>query len=96
MASAIVGRTTCPECGFASAHVKQSEKCLYRYCPECGGQYHAKTERQRANLEAQTRKPTPTGSGPTPTPATVREPETVGEAVEPPTPTPPKRRGLFT
>lgn len=74
MASTMVGRTACPECGFESAHVKRSEKCLYRYCPECGAQYHARTERQQADLMAKTRPvsasqaPTPTGSGPTPTP----------------------------
>lgn len=78
MASTMVGRTACPECGFASAHVKRSEKCLYRYCPECGSQHHARTERQQADLMAKTRPveaapgpapeptPTPTGKAPTP------------------------------
>lgn len=91
MASTMVGRTACPECGFESAHVKRSEKCLYRYCPECGAQHHARTERQQADLMAKTRpvgttpaaSPTPTGSEPTPTPP---EPEAKPE----PTPTPPK------
>ncbi len=91
MASTMVGRAACPECGFASAHVKRSEKCLYRYCPECGAQHHARTERQQADLMAKTRtvepapapSPTPTGSGPTPTPP---EPEQKPEASA----TPPK------
>lgn len=57
----MIGRTSCPECGFASAHVKQSAKCLYRYCPDCGSQYHARTERQRQLLSEKTRAlPTPT------------------------------------
>lgn len=87
MASTMVGRTACPECGFESAHVKRSDKCLYRYCPECGAQHHARTERQQADLMAKTRQvgtpPTPTGSAPTPTPP---EPEAKPE----PTATPPK------
>lgn len=66
MASRMIGRTTCPECGFASAHVKESEKCLYRYCPECGSQHHARTERQRGDLMDKTRLLEPTPS-PTPT-----------------------------
>ena len=89
MASTMVGRTVCPECGFESAHVKRSEKCLYRYCPECGAQHHARTERQQADLTAKTRPggappaPTPTGNAPTPTPP---EPEAKPE----PTATPPE------
>lgn len=89
MASTMVGRTACPECGFASAHVKRSEKCLYRYCPECGAQHHARTERQQADLMAKTRpveaapapSPTPTGSEPTPAKT---------EPKADPTPTPPE------
>lgn len=103
MASRMIGRATCPECGFSGAHVKQSEKCIYRYCPECGAQHHARTERQQGDLMAKTRTvetPTPTAT-PSPTPAAV------AVAVETPTPTEtiptgsevpdkPKRRGLFT
>lgn len=77
MASRMIGRTACPECGFAAAHVKESEKCLYRYCPECGSQHHARSERQRADLTAKTR---PVEGGPTPTPSASHEPT--------PTPTP--------
>lgn len=52
MASAMVGRAPCPECGFAAAHVKRSEKTLYRHCPECGSQYIAKRpELERLLLE---------------------------------------------
>jgi hypothetical protein len=71
MASRMIGRTACPECGFAAAHVKQSDKCLYRYCPECGSQHHARSERQRVDLTSKTRmldEPTPTPT-PTPTPS---------------------------
>lgn len=55
MASVMIGRATCPECGFKSAHVKQGEKCLYRYCPDCTAQYYARTNKQRENLMAQSR-----------------------------------------
>ena len=92
MASTMVGRTACPECGFASAHVKRSEKCLYRYCPECGSQHHARTERQQADLMAKTRPveaappPTPTPTGPSPAKAEP-EPE-VKPSATPPKPKP--------
>lgn len=75
MASVMIGRAACPECGFSAAHVKQSEKCLYRYCPECGAQHYAKSERQRADLMSKTRteKPatvaSPTGSSKAAAPA---------------------------
>lgn len=94
-------------CGFESAHVKESEKCIYHYCPACGmNGPHAKTEAQKATMRANMRpeagKPTPS---PTPTGASTKEVK-----AEPPTPTPtpadpsptptptptPKRRGLFT
>ena len=58
MASKIIGRTTCPECAFKSAHVKQKEeagKHPYRYCPECGAQYYARSDRQAADLLAKVR-----------------------------------------
>lgn len=55
MASRMIGRAPCQECGFSAAHVKQSEKCLYRYCPECGAQYNTRGDRQRADLMAKTR-----------------------------------------
>ena len=99
MSSAIVGRFKCM-CGFESAHVKQSEKCLYHYCPSCGmNGPHARTEAQKANMRKAMR---PEG---TPT-ETAKPAEPVGEAM-PPTPTPtgtiepetqpaPKRRGLFS
>lgn len=96
----MIGRTLCPECGFESAHVKQSAKCLYRYCPDCGSQYHARTDRQRQLLSEKTRAlptPTPTdgdasisvtrheNSPPTPTQPTPTE-ATPTEATPIPTP----------
>jgi hypothetical protein len=110
MASVIVGRANCPECGFKSAHVKKSEKCHYRYCPECGSQHHARTPRQVTDLLSKTRMAEPT---PTPTPTGTSAPEAKGAEPTPtptdsepkqasttPTPTPtatePKRRGLFS
>jgi ssDNA-binding Zn-finger/Zn-ribbon topoisomerase 1 len=50
MASKIIGGKACPECGFGAAHIKQSEKCTYRYCPECGATYYAKGEAATARL----------------------------------------------
>jgi Zn-finger nucleic acid-binding protein len=61
MASKLIGRTACPECGFGAAHVKESERCVYRYCPECGSQYNTRGERQRALLLEKTRG-TPTAT----------------------------------
>lgn len=68
MASRMIGRANCPECGFSGAHVKESEKCLYRWCPECGSQHYAKTQRQRADLMDKTRllEGSPTGSASAP------------------------------
>lgn len=96
MGSPIIGRTACPECGFEAAHVKESPKCIYRYCPECGSMHHAKTARQQADLRGKMR-PAP---GPTPTPTPREEAPAVEPAAAPPTPTPtsaakPARRGLF-
>lgn len=104
MASKMIGRTACPECGFESAHVKESEKCLYRYCPECSSQHHAKTSRQRADLLAKTRliedagkaveqaAPEPT---PTPTPTGAMDVQPTATPTQEPKQAAPKRRGLF-
>lgn len=50
MASAIIGRTACPECDFKSAHIKiKTDKegaKPYRHCPECGAQYFARNQAQ--------------------------------------------------
>ena len=36
-AGRIIGRMSCPWCGFEGAHVKQAEgKHPYHHCPECG------------------------------------------------------------
>jgi len=102
MASVLIGRTKCPECGFASAHVKKSERCHYRYCPECGSQHHARTERQVKDLLEKTRQegaaPAP---APEPAPPTPREPTPTPTPKPAPTPAPtpapaPVRRGLFS
>lgn len=99
MANPIIGRTGCPECGFGSAHVRESAKCLYRYCPECGSQHHARTERQRTDLLEKMR---PAGGAPEPAPAgeTKAAPAAAPAAAVPTptptaTPTPAKRRGLW-
>lgn len=108
MASRMIGRATCPECGFGAAHVKQSEKCIYRYCPECGSQFHAKTERQRTDLTAKMRPlEDATGNDPSASPREEEKNEPALIALVAPTPTgashaatpheeaKPKRRGLF-
>jgi len=104
MASQIIGRTKCPECGFESAHVKKSDKCTYRYCPECQSQHHARTPRQVAELMAKTRPVEPTATGtatptvPMPTPI---EPTPTGSGATAPGPAPaqptqhPPRKRLF-
>jgi hypothetical protein len=109
MASKIVGRTACPECGFESAHVKQSDKCLYRYCPECGSQHMARSARQVTDLMAKTRPvdgqaPAATASAsvpsasaeasPAPAPAATATATAVATPPAAP-PAPAKRRGLF-
>lgn len=94
MGSPITHRTRCPECGFDAAHVKESPKCLYRFCPDCGSQYHARTESQRKRLLEKSR---PIDGAPTP-PTSTQAPAPEPEAKPTPTPTPtpaPKRRGLF-
>lgn len=104
MGAPIVGRTDCPECGFGAAHVKKSEKCLYRYCPSCGAMYHATGAEREKRLRERMR---PTEGAPAPAPAPVPTPTPTPTPAAPapapdvpptPTPTPPKpakRRGLF-
>jgi hypothetical protein len=102
MASKMIGRATCPECGFQSAHVKESEKCLYRYCPECGSQHYAKSVRQREDLMGKTRvnaTTTATGSeAPAKAwPVAAPEPAATATGTDTTEPVaPPKRRGLFS
>lgn len=105
MASRMIGRAACPECGFAAAHIKESDKCIYRYCPECGSQHHARSERQRADLLDKTRKLEPTPSPtlteqPTATPSPTGTPEPIATATPEPTASAPakataKRGSLF-
>lgn len=104
MASRIIGRVACPDCGFAAAHVKESDKCIYRYCPACGlNGPHARTQQQRDNM---TRNMRPVeGAAPTPTPAPEPAPapsptpptptERSGTPTPPPAPAKAKRLGLF-
>lgn len=98
MASEIIGRRPCLlGCGHESAHVKQSDRCIYMYCPGCGlNGPHARTEQQR-QLITKGMRPTPTPTGeavpaaPEPTPTS-----TQGKEPDPSTPpAPAKRRGLF-
>lgn len=102
MASVMVGRARCPECSFEAAHVKRSEKTLYRYCPQCGSQYFARTPDQEAALMAKTRTadaPAPastTAPAPAATPAPAASPPTASETPTPPPPPAPRKRvGLF-
>ena len=105
MASQIIGRTDCPECKFGAAHVKKSEKCHYRYCPECAAQYHARTPRQVADLLAKMRPEKRPQPAATALPAgavlvaveTVQTPEPIKAtpATKPPPKTAPQRRGAF-
>jgi len=58
MASRLIGRTKCPECGFESAHVKLSDKgTVYRYCPnhDCGSQHFPRGQAARSRLLAASR-----------------------------------------
>jgi len=83
MASRIIGRAACPECGFEAAHVKESDRCVYRYCPACGiNGPHARTAQQRENM---TRGMRPVQPAPTPTPTEAKPEPAAAPAV--PTPT---------
>lgn len=104
MASPIIGRTDCPECGFTAAHVKRSDKCTYRYCPECNATYHAKTARQVADLMAKTRpekgappaEPAPPKAAPVVVePAATPAPIKAAPANKPPPKPAPEKRGAF-
>ena len=71
MASKMLGRTACPECGFPHAHVKQKEgegTRAYRYCPDCGSQYYARSDAQHQALVSKLVHPVvPVGPGAEPT-----------------------------
>lgn len=84
MASEIIGRTPCPECGFHAAHVKiktdKADAKPYRHCPGCSAQYFTRTAEQEQNLRAQIR-PGSTTQTPTQTPVQTQTPHTpVSEA----------------
>lgn len=101
MGSPIIGRTHCPECGNKAAHVKRSEKCVYRHCPECGAMYHATGQAREAALLAKTRLVEPVQAADAGTvkatagaaPTTTTSPDLKAPA---PAPAPAKRRGLFS
>jgi predicted RNA-binding Zn-ribbon protein involved in translation (DUF1610 family) len=83
MASELIGRCTCPECGFHAAHIKKKPedgKRPFRYCPECGAQYFTRSNTQAQNLLKQMRDaaidvPPPEEDKPAEAPATHQEPE---------------------
>jgi ssDNA-binding Zn-finger/Zn-ribbon topoisomerase 1 len=87
MASELIGRTDCPECGEKNAHVKRSEKTTYRFCPECGAQYFPKNERQRQDLAKKTRLTNPAAApAPAPEPAPAPGPHNTAPAAPAPMP----------
>lgn len=85
MASTLLGRSACPECGFAHAHVKISDKenaKAYRHCPECGAQYFPRNKAQADTLLAKTRAEKLPGA-----------PEPAPEPGDPPVPPGPEPKG---
>lgn len=96
MASDLIGRCACPECGFHAAHVKiKTDKegaHPYRHCPDCSAQYFTRSTLQAANLRKMMRPATP-APGQTPTPDPVPAPAAAPVKVDPPAP--PKKKGLF-
>jgi DNA-directed RNA polymerase subunit RPC12/RpoP len=80
MASEMLGRSTCPECGFPHAHVKikvdKEGAHPYRHCPDCGSQYFTKNKQQgdllRSKLVVKHEVPTPAEPAETP-PAPIPE-----------------------
>ena len=100
---AIIGRVTCPWCGFASAHVKQNDgKLPFVHCPEDGILTQARNTHQAALLLAKMR-PLNGGSGDGPTPPAAddsiivppRPPAPPAAPVADPPPAPKKAAGLF-
>lgn len=72
MASEMLGRAPCPECGFPHAHIKiKSDKDganPYRHCPDCGAQYFTRNKAQADNLRAKLNAQAPTPPAPQPEP----------------------------
>jgi DNA-directed RNA polymerase subunit RPC12/RpoP len=89
MASTLLGRAECPECGFHAAHVKISDKAnakAYRHCTECGAQYFPRNEKQAKTLLAKTRAQK-LDTDPAPAPAPTPEPAPTPAPDVPPAPT---------
>jgi ssDNA-binding Zn-finger/Zn-ribbon topoisomerase 1 len=106
MASSIIGRTACPECEFEAAHVKLKtdpapgkEALPYRYCPQCGAQYHPRSKAAAASLLKKTRLEG--SSSAEVSPARAHEaPSSAPDAIAPSetsdkTPIAPRPRGVF-
>jgi predicted nucleic acid-binding Zn-ribbon protein len=59
MASKMIGRAPCPECGFQHAHIKvntdKENAKPYRYCPDCAAQYFPKNQAQADALTTKMR-----------------------------------------
>lgn len=100
MASNLIGRCACPECGFHAAHVKiktdKENAHPYRHCPECGAQYFPRNKAQADQLREKIRPGTETN---TPRESPQKgEPGTPGPAAQTTQPAAPpasKAKGLF-
>lgn len=86
MASKIIGRAACPWCDFDAAHVRESEKCLYLYCPDCGISTHFRTDRQRDLLRAKSIR----AEGQQATAPAIEQKPVAAEPTPPPQPTTPQ------
>jgi predicted nucleic acid-binding Zn-ribbon protein len=97
MASASLGRTNCPECGFDAAHVKRKEeegKKAYRHCPNCGAQYFPRSSDQEKTLLEKVR-PSKLDSPSVDVDTAVNLARPLPQQNPEKTTEPPKRRGLF-
>ncbi|HYC45370.1 MAG TPA: hypothetical protein VED01_07760 [Burkholderiales bacterium] len=103
MASSIIGRTSCPECDFESAHVKiktdataGKEPLPYRYCPGCGAAYHPRSKAAAQALLKKTRleqQAAPAAAARAPAPATDPAPESSSGTAEEPKAAAPAKTG---
>lgn len=104
MPAELLGRTTCPECGNAAAHVKRSAKGnVFRFCPvdDCRAQYIPRGQAAIDRLIGQTRPEkhapasAPASATATEAPAAVTVAAPEPAAAPAPTPAPAPRRRLF-